>query len=44
MGPHVGTCAWRQVPMAIGSDSLELESAASCELPNVGAENPTQVL
>lgn len=44
MGPHVGMCAWRQVPMAIGLDSLELESAASCELPNAGAENPTQVL
>lgn len=44
MGLHVGTRAWRQVPMAIGLHSLELENAASCEPPNVGAENPTQFL
>lgn len=44
MGLPVGTRAWRQVPMAIGLHSLELESAASCELPNAGAEHPSQVL
>lgn len=44
MGLHVGTRAWRQVPMAIGLQSLELENAASCEPPNVGAENPTPFL
>lgn len=44
MGLHVGTRAWRQVPMAIGLQSLELENVASCEPPNVGAENPTPFL